>query len=193
MRTLLVAAAAGLLLTACTSNATTSPTSSPSPTDARTNSPTPSPSVSPSSGSTSTAPSPTDTEPRDTDTGPPADLTATLSGAAVEPGPGDATGSGTFRATLTPGEASAELCYTLTIQDLESPVTAAHIHHGAAGTSGNVVVALDTPVGGTSEGCVVVQAGDALGLIETAADYYVQVHSESNPDGAVRGQLEAGG
>src|SRR5687768_11368736 len=52
-------------------------------------------------------------------------LTATLTGAAEVPGPGDPDGSGTVRLTLNRGQ--AEVCFALEVTNI-APATAAHIH-----------------------------------------------------------------
>src|SRR5918912_1612495 len=52
-----------------------------------------------------------------------------------------ATGSATIRARA----GRAKLCYTLSVRDLSGRAVAAHIHRGAAGTAGPLVVPLKTP------------------------------------------------
>lgn len=119
------------------------------------------------------------------------DLRADLTADTEVPGPGDDGGSGTFTGTLELGEAAGELCYTLEVSGLSTTVDAAHIHRGAAGESGEVVIPLEAPVEGRSDGCTAVDAVDFLPLLERPEDFYVNVHTESHPDGAVRGQLES--
>ncbi len=82
------------------------------------------------------------------------------------------------------------VCYVLEVDKI-GPATAAHIHAGAAGENGPVVVTLSPPTDGTSAGCV--DTGDAdlaadIALRESS-DYYVNVHNEAYPGGAVRAQL----
>ena len=74
----------------------------------------------------------------------------TLSGAAEVPGRGDPDGSGTATLTVNPGR--GEICFTLTVAGV-APSTAAHIHVGAAGVAGPVVVPLVPPTSGTSSAC----------------------------------------
>ncbi len=123
---------------------------------------------------------------------PPADqggrpLTATLTGAAEVPGPGDPDGSGTATVTLNQGQ--GEVCFEITVSGID-PAFAAHIHVGAAGVAGPIVVGLAPPTTGFSTGCV---AGVDPGLIQairqTPSDYYVNVHNAPFPPGALRGQL----
>ena len=113
-------------------------------------------------------------------------LTATLTGAAEVPGPGDADGAGTFKATLNPGQ--NQICYELAVSNIATP-TAAHIHVGAPDKAGGVVVTLETPADGTAKDCVEVDREVVKQIIQKPADYYVNVHNAEFPDGAVRGQL----
>lgn len=117
-----------------------------------------------------------------------ATYTATLTGDAVVPGPGDDGGSGLAVLDLQ----GTTLTYTILVSGVPD-VTTAHIHEGAAGTSGGVVVDLSaTFVNGTATNTVSVDAGTASAMQADPAGYYVQVHSDEFGDGAVRGQLEAG-
>jgi CHRD domain len=113
-------------------------------------------------------------------------LTATLTGAAEVPGPGDADGRGTFSATVNPGK--GEVCYRLSVSMIDA-ASAAHIHKGAAGVAGPVSVALQAPAGGSSNGCVAVSRELAMALVQSPGDYYVNVHNAAFASGAVRGQL----
>ena len=86
-------------------------------------------------------------------------------------------------------EASGELCYILSTPGLLE-TTAAHIHLGGPGESGNPVVPLANPVGGSAGACVTVQADVARAMVANPNGYYVNVHTKSAPNGEVRGQLE---
>lgn len=114
-------------------------------------------------------------------------LTATLTGAAEVPGPGDSDGAGTAKITANLGQ--RRVCYELTVTNI-APATAAHIHLGAAGVAGGVVVGLSAPTGGSSQGCVENLNRDLIkALIQNPQNYYVNVHNGLFPSGAVRGQL----
>lgn len=113
-------------------------------------------------------------------------LTAALTGAAEVPGPGDADGTGTFKAKLNRGQ--NQICYELSVSNIATP-TAAHIHVGAPDKAGAVVVTLQTPVDGTSKDCVNVDRELVKQITQKPAEYYVNVHNAEFPDGAVRGQL----
>lgn len=113
---------------------------------------------------------------------------ATLSASEENPTTGPAGGTGT--ATVTIDAAAGQLCYDLTWSPQVGAPSAAHIHKGPAGTSGPIVVILNEP---PSPKACVMAAGPVLQAI--AADpngYYVNIHSNAYPGGAVRGQLQAG-
>jgi hypothetical protein len=113
-------------------------------------------------------------------------LSTTLTGAAEVPGPGDPDGTGTAALTVNPG--LGQICYALTVAGIAS-ATAAHIHLGAVGVAGPVVVPLEPPTGGSSSGCAEVPRELALAILKSPSDYYVNVHNAEFPAGALRGQL----
>ena len=80
-------------------------------------------------------------------------LGADLSGAAEVPGPGDPDGSGVANVTLNQGQ--GEVCFHIVVADITLPATGAHIHRGAAGVGGPIVVGLAGPdATGVSTGCI---------------------------------------
>jgi CHRD domain len=109
-----------------------------------------------------------------------------LTGATEVPGPGDSDGSGTAKLTLNPGK--GEVCYELTVANIQE-ATAAHIHEGAVGKAGPVKVGLDAPKTGTAKGCKNADAAVVQEIMQNPANYYVNVHNAEFPQGAVRGQL----
>ena len=113
-------------------------------------------------------------------------LTASLNG-ANEPGGGDATATGS--ATVTVDTASGQVCATVT-SDVSGAV-AMHIHKGASGVSGPVVVALDAKKINAGSGCATVTAAIAGQIAADPAGYYVNIHTPALPKGAIRGQLAA--
>jgi hypothetical protein len=113
-------------------------------------------------------------------------LTATLTGAAEVPGPGDPDGTGQFKLTLNPDR--EEICYELTVAKIGT-ATAAHIHTGAADAAGPVLVPLKTPVGGSVKDCVKLDREKLADILKNPANYYVNVHNADFPNGAIRGQL----
>ena len=112
--------------------------------------------------------------------------TAELSG-ANEVHPGDPDGSGT--ADISFADELTRVCWDL--NDLEGlgPITGAHIHRGAAGVDGPVVLALKQATEGGWRGC-----SNETGWVQQAFDeglqnYYVNVHTVEYKAGAIRGQL----
>lgn len=112
-------------------------------------------------------------------------------------------------------EANADtLCYVIEVEKISGTENnpgapyVAHIHRGAPGSNGPVVVNLAFPTGGEAADCVTetrvtganntpVFVRDASNqLLATAAEirdfperFYVNVHNADHPGGAVRGQL----
>lgn len=122
-----------------------------------------------------------------------ADHTFSLSGdAEVAAGDPDATGAGWLWVE--------SLCVAVRVQDLTSPAVGAHVHAGEQGEDGPIAATLETPApttgDGLSVGCLTDDdvhdgtAGDLrAALSEDPSGFYVNVHSEDHPDGAVRGQV----
>ena len=115
-------------------------------------------------------------------------LSASLTGAAEVPTPGDPDGTGT--ATVNLDVTKGEVCYEVSAQKIDRP-TGMHIHEGAAGKSGEVVVPLTTPTASdtTTRGCANADRALMARMVATPGNFYVNVHSATYPQGAVRGQL----
>jgi hypothetical protein len=109
-----------------------------------------------------------------------------MTGAAEVPGPGADKGMG--EATLSFDSDKNQVCYMLHAMGTDTP-TMAHIHKGAAGVAGGVVVALTAPADGMSQGCASLAADALADILAHPADYYVNVHTAQFPKGAMRGQL----
>jgi hypothetical protein len=104
-------------------------------------------------------------------------------------GTGDRNGRGTFSATFD----GNELCYAITVKNINDPI-AAHIHRGGRTVAGAVVQPLEQPADGdpgASAACVDVPAPLARKIKRHPRRYYVNVHTEDFPGGAIRGQLFA--
>jgi hypothetical protein len=115
-------------------------------------------------------------------------LTATLIGGAEVPGPGDPDAVGSAAVTVDP--TAGLVCYTVHVAGIGTPATAAHIHEGAVGEAGPVVVPFTAPTGGNSSGCAQsVERAVVTRLMQNPAGFYVNVHNADYPDGAARGQL----
>ena len=80
-----------------------------------------------------------------------------------------------------------------------SAITLAHIHTGAAGVSGGVLVTADVVAGqvtltnGTGTftriNLPITPVANAQAIINNPAGFYFNVHSSLNPNGVIRGQL----
>jgi hypothetical protein len=131
-------------------------------------------------------------------------LSAYLTGKAEvnddgEDGAGDPDAKGTA-SFLVANERT--ICYGFALRGAEAP-NAAHIHKGVAGRNGDIVIdftkgvpkdASGQPAGdpGASSGCKVLEGGELASLrriLSNPKGYYVNFHTPSFPDGAVRGQL----
>ena len=95
-------------------------------------------------------------------------------------------GSGNITVVIDPPKGTA--CYIMNVAGLDG-VTAAHIHSGGPGETGRPVVTLEAPDSGTSGGCVQVNADVSAAILGSPASYYVNVHTSTFPNGAIRGQL----
>lgn len=115
-------------------------------------------------------------------------LTATLTGGEEVPSPGDPDGTGS--ATVNLDVSKGEVCYEVSVQKIDRPV-GMHIHEAERGKSGDVVVPLTTPTASdtTTKGCAEVDATLIARMAANPDDFYVNVHTETHPQGAVRGQL----
>ena len=115
-------------------------------------------------------------------------LTATLSGITEVPTAGDPDATGT--ATVNLDVTKREVCYEVEVQGIDPPV-GMHIHEGESGKSGEVVVSLTTPTASDTitTGCTPVDAELMGRMTANPGNFYVNIHTESYPQGAVRGQL----
>jgi hypothetical protein len=95
----------------------------------------------------------------------------------------DANAKGTFTGTLV----GRKLTWKLTFSGLTGPATAAHIHMGAMGKAGNVVVPLCAPCKSGVHGKTTISAALKKALAHHKA--YVNVHTAKNPNGETRGQI----
>lgn len=110
-------------------------------------------------------------------------FTADIEGSNEVPGPGDPKASA--RATVTVDDATNRVCVA-TVGNIWWPdTTEYHIHQGAAGATGGVVVDFmdryDT--------CVTADQATVAGIIANPNGYYINVHTKNHPGGAARGQL----
>ncbi len=79
-----------------------------------------------------------------------------------------------------------KVCWDFKLSGVHNP-TAAHIHQGGSSVSGPVVVPLGAAYKSTD--CTTTTAATANAILANPSAYYVNVHTATYPDGAVRGQL----
>jgi CHRD domain len=99
---------------------------------------------------------------------------------------GSPTGTGIFKYQLIPSK--KKVCYSLTWSKIGTAL-ASHIHKGAKGTSGPVVIPLSLATPVKHSGCVTAKKSLILAIQAHPSRYYVNVHTAKYPAGAIRGQL----
>lgn len=84
-----------------------------------------------------------------------------------------------------------ELTLTAEFQGLGSPVTAMHVHNAPRARPGEVAfpIDLDDPLGTAGEFTATVTLTNAQAAELRAGRYYLQIHTEANPGGELRGWL----
>jgi len=116
----------------------------------------------------------------------------------VPPADPDGFGSASFtfqiNDPLDATTAGADVCWDITYSNLTGVPVAAHIHQGAAGVNGGIVIPAPatsftglTATGTT--GCVGVSGVTAQAIVDNPAGFYANVHTTDFPNGAIRGQL----
>jgi hypothetical protein len=108
---------------------------------------------------------------------------ATLLGANEVPA-ADPDGFGV--AAVTIDNVALTVSWSILALQIDLPLTGAHIHAGAAGVNGGVVVNFAGQLTGTG-----LFDADLAGITPgSAANYYVNLHNAAYPGGAIRGQLQ---
>ena len=110
-------------------------------------------------------------------------MKATLSGKSEVP-PNTSAGTGT--AELDYDAASKKLNWKVTYSGLSGPATAAHFHAAEKGKNGGVAVPI-SPSASPMEGSATLNDQQAADLL--AGRWYVNVHTETNKAGEIRGQM----
>ena len=115
-----------------------------------------------------------------------------LTGAAEVPGPGQEGASGTVeRLEVT----DTQVCGTFSVEGLDSPATMAHVHTGGPTESGPPIVNFGAPAdadAGAWDTCVDADEATRTAITGSPGGHYVNVHTSTFPNGAVRGQISAG-
>ncbi|HZF80558.1 MAG TPA: CHRD domain-containing protein [Rubrivivax sp.] len=111
--------------------------------------------------------------------------TAFLFGQNETPAPGDPDGVGV--ATVIIDNVANTVSWAIMAQNIALPLTGAHIHAGAYGVAGPVIVDFNNSLTGSN-------MFDAdLAMIRgpvNATAFYVNLHNAAYPAGAIRGQLQ---
>jgi hypothetical protein len=118
------------------------------------------------------------------------DRLAALSGSEEAPTAGDPDGYGAADFRLK----GDKVCFRILASKIGQG-GAAHIHKGAPGVAGPIVVDLFSFKGKQQtvppriSGCAKSKTADVKDIARHPGDYYVNVHNEEFPGGAIRGQL----
>lgn len=110
-------------------------------------------------------------------------------GQIVNPAGGDPKGSATF--VLQVNRPKGRICFKINFSGIKD-ATSAHLHRGTSGQIARPIVTFfDKPrASNTQKGCVRnVNSRIVKRLKQKPAQHYVDIDSESRPNGAVRGQL----
>jgi hypothetical protein len=114
-------------------------------------------------------------------------FTVAMTGEAESPA-GDPVGTGAATIRLRAGQ--GQVCFSFNVQNITLPSAGAHIHAGASGASGPIVVGLVSPgASGASRGCIAASRAAVASILRRPAAHYVNVHTTDFPGGAIRGQL----
>jgi hypothetical protein len=84
-------------------------------------------------------------------------------------------------------------CYTLEVDGLTTPATAAHVHIAGRNVAGPVVIPLAVMPATSFEierTCVTISETLAMQIAQNPRAYYVNVHNVTYPGGEIRGQLK---
>lgn len=121
-------------------------------------------------------------------------LTSNLSGQKEVP-PADPDGSGAAKFKMK--KQKKQVCYDISFQGIQAP-SVAHIHPGAKGVNGPPLITLfESTTGGTfsspQNACVDAEKSDIKDISKKPKKFYVNIHNEDFPGGAIRGQLKKKG
>jgi hypothetical protein len=115
-------------------------------------------------------------------------FTVPLSGDQVVPGPGDPDGGGGVFVTL--GSKTGTVCFFADTANISTPLTGVHLHRGLRGAAGQVIVDLHGPSNDPDvSGCLNLDRDLVRDISRHRDNYYIDMHNEELPDGALRGQL----
>ncbi len=117
-----------------------------------------------------------------------ATLVAYMFGANERPNPGDPDGVG--RAVVTINDDTNTVCVASQFTGIDMRLTGYHIHIAPPGSAGPIVIHLRVPTGQTDYQCHVV-TNEALldNIAANPEQYYINLHNQPFPGGALRDQL----
>ena len=128
-------------------------------------------------------------------------LVAILSGGSEAPG---VVNTGAYgKATITIDPSAGEVTWVIDVFNFPTGLTASHIHAGAAGTAGPIIIDFQPGIigvsgpfqlSGSTKDFIARPAAGIRSMEEAmiaiaAGNAYVNVHSQANPGGEIRGQL----
>ena len=128
-------------------------------------------------------------------------LVAILSGGSEAP---TAVNTGAYgKATITIDPSAGEVTWVIDVFNYPTGLTASHIHVGAAGTAGPIIIDFAPGIIGVSGPFQLsgstrnfiarpaqgIRSMDEAMMAIAAGNAYVNVHSQANPGGEIRGQL----
>lgn len=112
---------------------------------------------------------------------------AKMNGNRVVPGPGDPNGKG--RAELTLKQRQRQICFSVSYNNVNKPVTA-EIRRGTSGHTGPVKAVLFTNSSADpATGCSQETAHQVRRIRQHPRKFYLQLENSQFPKGAIRGQL----
>jgi hypothetical protein len=125
------------------------------------------------------------------------DFSATLSGADEVPAV-TTTASGSATVNIITDSEVNEINYEVTYSGLSGDLAAAHIHLGAVGANGGILLPLvigPSPFSGTLKEADLTPTGSVTTFAQAidairAGNTYVNLHTAANPGGEIRGQLK---
>ncbi len=93
-------------------------------------------------------------------------------------------------AFFTFDEKKSTLYFSVSLSNLSTPITGMHIHEGPPGENGPVIINLVPFLNGNrAKGAIQNVTRATIAKMLTGA-YYINVHTENNPGGEIRGQVE---
>lgn len=115
-----------------------------------------------------------------------------MTGPQEVPGPGDA--DGIASGTITLNDVTGAVSWNFTYANIATPLSAMHIHTGAAGASGGVLISLGVATSGGAgtliSSTVHGNLAQVTSVLNNPSGFYVNIHNAPFANGAIRGQLE---